>query len=155
MGRLRYGTSSWSEKAWAGTFYPAGMPAGAWLGSYAERFDTVEADNTYYRVPAPALVRGWRDRTPEGFVLAAKFPRSVVHAGDGPRPDAEVVLDRSRGTSATAWRFATGPGSAPRCWISCGATGWLSSWWTSTTCPIRPTSGTPPTCSPRTSPTRD
>jgi uncharacterized protein YecE (DUF72 family) len=41
-------------------------------------------------------VRGWERKTPEGFVLSAKFPRSVVHAGDGPRPDGAKVLVRAR-----------------------------------------------------------
>lgn len=94
VGRIRYGTSSWSEKAWSGVFYPAGLPAGEQLGHYAERFDTVEADVTYYRVPDERLVRGWDRKTPPGFVLSAKFPRSVVHAGKGPQPDAGLVLQR-------------------------------------------------------------
>ena len=93
-GRIRFGTSSWSEKAWGGVFYPAGLPAGEQLGFYAGRFDTVEADVTYYRVPDERLVRGWERKTPPGFVLSAKFPRSVVHAGQGAAPDGERVLSR-------------------------------------------------------------
>ena len=93
-GRLRLGTSSWSEKAWQGVFYPAGLRAGDQLGYYATRFDTVEADVTYYRVPDRRLARGWATRTPEGFALAAKFPRSVVHCGAGAAPDAAKVLVR-------------------------------------------------------------
>ena len=92
-GRIRYGTSSWSEKAWAGVFYPRGLPAGEQLAHYAERFDTVEADVTYYRVPDERLVRGWARKTPSGFTLSAKFPRSVVHAGQGAQPDGEKVLE--------------------------------------------------------------
>ncbi|MDA1266116.1 MAG: DUF72 domain-containing protein, partial [Planctomycetota bacterium] len=50
-------------------------------------------DNTYYAVPSPELVQGWVRKTPEGFTISAKFPRSIVHAGRGPRPDARRVLD--------------------------------------------------------------
>jgi uncharacterized protein YecE (DUF72 family) len=92
MGRIRYGTSSWSEPSWTGVFYPAGMAAAQQLTHYATQFDTVEADVTYYRVPDRRLVAGWNDKTPEGFLLSAKFPRSVVHGGESERPNAERVL---------------------------------------------------------------
>jgi uncharacterized protein YecE (DUF72 family) len=92
VGELRYGTSSWSEASWVGPFYPAGTAPADQLAFYATRFDTVEADVTYYRVPDARMVAGWRRKTPEGFLLSAKFPRAVVHAGDGPRPDADTLL---------------------------------------------------------------
>ncbi len=91
-GRIRLGTSSWSESSWVGSFYPAGTAPKDQLALYAQRFSTVEADVTYYRVPSRAMVRGWRERTPEGFALAAKFPRSIVHGGDGSKPERERVL---------------------------------------------------------------
>jgi len=90
--RWRFGTSSWSDKSWVGSFYPEGTRPADFLGCYARRFDTVEADVTYYRVPSPSMVAGWRRKTPEGFTLSAKFPRSIVHAGEGPRPDAGKLL---------------------------------------------------------------
>ena len=92
MGELLYGTSSWSEKSWVGSFYPDGTKPAEFLAHYATQFRTVEADNTYYRVPSERMVEGWAARTPAGFELAAKFPRSIVHGGDGPRPDPDVVL---------------------------------------------------------------
>jgi uncharacterized protein YecE (DUF72 family) len=91
-GRFLYGTSSWSEPSWVGSFYPPGTKPGDMLRAYASEFATVEADSTYYRVPSPAMVRGWREKTPPGFVLSAKFPRSIVHAGEGATPDAARVL---------------------------------------------------------------
>lgn len=91
-GRILYGTSSWSEKSWAGVFYPPGTKPADYLTYYATRFSTVEADTTYYRVPSAELVRGWARKTPAGFVLSAKFPRSIVHAGEGEKPDATRVL---------------------------------------------------------------
>jgi uncharacterized protein YecE (DUF72 family) len=90
---LRLGTSSWSEKSWNGVFYPAGLPARDQLAHYARSYRAVEADVTYYRVPSPAMVRGWRDRTPADFLLAAKFPASIVHGGEGKTPDPGRVLD--------------------------------------------------------------
>ncbi len=92
MGEFLFGTSSWSEKSWAGVFYPAGLPAGAQLTHYATQFTTVEADVTYHRVPDARLVSGWNAKTPDGFVLSAKFPRSIVHGGEAATPDPERVL---------------------------------------------------------------
>ena len=93
-GRIHFGTSSWSERSWVGSFYPPGTPARDFLGLYSRRFETVEADVTYYRIPDAPMVRNWRERTPEGFRMAAKFPRSIVHAGRGPRPDSQRLLVR-------------------------------------------------------------
>jgi len=88
----RFGTSSWSEKSWVGSFYLEGTKPGDFLREYARRYGAVEADTTYYRVPSEKLVRGWRGKTPGGFRMAAKFPRGIVHAGDGPRPNADRAL---------------------------------------------------------------
>ena len=92
MGELLYGTSSWSDKSWVGSFYPDDTQPAQFLGLYAQEFRAVEADVTYYRVPSRSMVEGWRTRTPDGFRVCAKFPRSIVHGGQGPRPDAGVVL---------------------------------------------------------------
>ncbi|HTF91093.1 MAG TPA: DUF72 domain-containing protein [Planctomycetota bacterium] len=92
MSSFLYGTSSWSEKSWAGGFYPAGLAAGGQLAHYATQFNTVEADVTYYRVPDAKLVSGWQAKTPESFVLSAKFPQSIVHGGKESTPDPERLL---------------------------------------------------------------
>lgn len=94
--RMRFGTSSWSEDSWVGSFYPPGTKPADYLSIYAQQFDTVEADVTYYRVPSRDMVRGWDRKTPAGFTLCAKFPRSVVHGGEGARPDGEKVLVREQ-----------------------------------------------------------
>jgi uncharacterized protein YecE (DUF72 family) len=91
--RFLFGTSSWSEKSWIGPFYPPGTKPTDMLAFYATQFATVEADTTYYRIPARAMVRGWRTKTPPGFLVSAKFPRSIVHGGEDAKPDAEKVLD--------------------------------------------------------------
>ncbi len=76
---LRVGTSSFSSADWVGSFYPEGTPQGEFLDRYAEKLDTVEIDATFYRIPSAKQVTGWRDRTPEGFLFAAKVPQSVTH----------------------------------------------------------------------------
>jgi uncharacterized protein YecE (DUF72 family) len=76
---LLLGTSSWSCEDWVGIFYPPGTPSADFLGHYAQHFDTVEVDSTYYRIPSESMVRNWRARTPPGFTFAAKFPQSITH----------------------------------------------------------------------------
>jgi uncharacterized protein YecE (DUF72 family) len=68
------------------------MAPADFLTHYATRFQAVEADTTYYGIPRAAMVEGWVRKTPPGFRLAAKFPRSIVHAGEGARPDPDVLL---------------------------------------------------------------
>lgn len=90
---LRLGTSSFSNKDWVGPFYPQGAKPSEFLKLYAARFDAVEIDSTYYGVPRAETVAGWARKTPEWFTIAAKFPREIVHGGDGPRPNPDSVLD--------------------------------------------------------------
>ncbi|MCA9315964.1 MAG: DUF72 domain-containing protein [Planctomycetes bacterium] len=89
---VRLGTSSFSSKDWVGAFYPVGTPPGAFLELYAQQLDAVEVDSTYYGLPRPSVVDGWARKTPEGFLLTAKFPRSIVHGGQGAKPDGRLVL---------------------------------------------------------------
>jgi uncharacterized protein YecE (DUF72 family) len=92
-GQVRFGTSSFSWEDWVGPFYPAGAQPADFLRHYARVFDTVEVDSTYYAIPSLRTVEGWVRKTPESFLLSAKFPRSIVHAGEGPRPDPSRILD--------------------------------------------------------------
>jgi uncharacterized protein YecE (DUF72 family) len=69
---VRIGTCSWADDALSKHWYPEGTPPRERLGYYAERFSTVEVDSTYYRVPDDRMVRGWAERTPEGFVMHVK-----------------------------------------------------------------------------------
>ena len=89
---IRLGTSSFSETDWIGPFYPKGTKPAEFLSVYAEKFDTVEIDATYYAVPSKSTVEGWARKTPEDFLIAAKFPKTIVHGGDGPKPDPDVIL---------------------------------------------------------------
>ncbi len=79
MRNLYLGTQGWSYPSWVGSFYPAGAAPGAWLPAYAAQFNTVELDTTFYAVPRPGTIAGWRERTPDTFRFAAKFPRSITH----------------------------------------------------------------------------
>jgi uncharacterized protein YecE (DUF72 family) len=76
---LRLGTSSWSSEDWVGSFYPPGTKSSDFLRVYAQYFDTVEVDSTYYRIPSESMVQNWRTRTPPGFLFAAKFPQIITH----------------------------------------------------------------------------
>jgi uncharacterized protein YecE (DUF72 family) len=69
---IRIGTCSWADESLSKHWYPKGVPARARLEYYAERFDTVEVDSTYYRLPGEEMVAGWAARTPPGFVMHVK-----------------------------------------------------------------------------------
>lgn len=72
MTAIRIGTCSWADESLSKYWYPPGLKAGERLGYYAERFDTVEVDSTYYRLPPEEMVGRWAERTPEGFVMHIK-----------------------------------------------------------------------------------
>jgi uncharacterized protein YecE (DUF72 family) len=76
---LRIGTSSFSAPSWEGVFYPPGTPPADYLSFYAREFDTVEVDATFYRPPTDRMVDAWREKTPEGFRIAAKVPQTITH----------------------------------------------------------------------------
>lgn len=78
-GILRLGTSSWSHKGWVGPFYEPGVQARDYIAAYARKLDTVEIDATFYGIPRESTIEGWRDRTPEGFLFAAKAPQAITH----------------------------------------------------------------------------
>src|SRR5213082_4029673 len=69
---IRIGTCSWADDALSKHWYPKGLPAGERLAHYAQHFDTVEVDSTYYRLPGEEMVERWAERTPDGFVMHVK-----------------------------------------------------------------------------------
>jgi uncharacterized protein YecE (DUF72 family) len=77
--RVRVGTSGYSYKEWKGPFYPKDLAAAKFLPYYAERLETVEINNTFYRMPTAALVEGWAEEVPESFTFAVKAPRRITH----------------------------------------------------------------------------
>lgn len=88
---IRLGTSGWSYDDWIGSFYPSGTPAARYLSVYAQHFNTVEIDSTFYRAPSQAMIDAWRTRTPDEFVFAVKVPRSITH--DAQLVDVAAELD--------------------------------------------------------------
>lgn len=73
------GTCGFSYQEWRGSFYPPDLPPSRWLGFYAQVFDALELDGTFYRPPSPATVEGWARALPDRFAVAAKAPREITH----------------------------------------------------------------------------
>jgi uncharacterized protein YecE (DUF72 family) len=73
------GTSGYNYPEWRGSFYPEKFPAAKMLAFYAERFNTVEVNYTFYRIPTPPLLEGWAKGTPPGFTFTLKAPRRITH----------------------------------------------------------------------------
>jgi uncharacterized protein YecE (DUF72 family) len=76
---LWIGCSGWNYPHWRERVYPKGVPQRSWLEHYAALFDTVEVNNTFYRLPTRSAVAGWVERTPEGFVFTVKASRYLTH----------------------------------------------------------------------------
>jgi uncharacterized protein YecE (DUF72 family) len=78
-GTLRVGCSGWQYKHWRGDFYPSEIPAARWFEHYAARFDTVEINNSFYRLPEAETFARWRERAPARFLFAVKASRFLTH----------------------------------------------------------------------------
>ena len=79
MARVHIGTSGWHYDHWRGPFYPEKLPAAKMLDFYAGRFDTVELNNSFYRLPSVDSFENWRQTTPAGFCFAVKASRFLTH----------------------------------------------------------------------------
>ena len=77
--KVRIGTSGYSYAEWKGNFYPEKMAAKGMLRYYAERFSTVEINNTFYRMPTEKLLSGWAEQVPESFTFVIKAPKRITH----------------------------------------------------------------------------
>jgi uncharacterized protein YecE (DUF72 family) len=73
------GTSGYAYKEWKGSFYPEDLPASKFLPYYAERLSTVEANNTFYRMPTAKALEAWNGQVPESFRFAVKAPQRITH----------------------------------------------------------------------------
>ena len=78
-GTARVGCSGWIYKDWRGIVYPEKLPQRAWFSHYATLFDTVEINNTFYRLPPAATVEAWEGQAPAGFVYALKLGQFGSH----------------------------------------------------------------------------
>ena len=87
--RLLAGASGYSFKEWCGSFYPDKMKADAMLAWYAQRLPSVEINNTFYRMPKPAVLENWAQTTPPDFRFAIKASRRITH-------DARIKADAAK-----------------------------------------------------------
>ncbi len=78
-GQVRIGCSGWSYPHWRGRFYPETMPAREHFNVYAQHFDTVELNNSFYRQPPRERFVAWAQQAPPGFLFAVKGSRYVSH----------------------------------------------------------------------------
>jgi len=77
--RIRVGTSGWVYQHWRGLFYPDDLRQSDWFAFYARFFDTVEINNSFYRLPSAAAFAAWREQAPPDFVYAVKASRFLTH----------------------------------------------------------------------------
>ena len=89
---IRIGCSGWVYRHWRGLFYPEKLAVKRWFAHYASEFDTVEINNSFYRLPKPATFDGWREQAPPGFRYAVKANRFLTQAKK--LKDCEEPLER-------------------------------------------------------------
>ncbi|MFL5819136.1 MAG: DUF72 domain-containing protein [Solirubrobacteraceae bacterium] len=96
-GRIMVGTSSWADPGFVAEWYPKGMPPRDRLAWYAERFDAVELNSSFYAIPAPGTAERWAQQTPDGFTFHVKLHRLLSRHSAEPeslppqlRDDAQV-----------------------------------------------------------------
>jgi len=88
---VRIGCSGWQYKHWRGDFYPAELPPSRWFAHYALHFDTVEINNSFYRLPAAATFERWRRQAPPHFTYAVKANRFLTHMKKLKDPEEALV----------------------------------------------------------------
>jgi uncharacterized protein YecE (DUF72 family) len=76
---IRIGTSGYHYRHWKGNFYPEDISTSAMLPYYLHYFDTLELNNTFYRLPTLQALKAWRDAVPENFIFAVKASRYLTH----------------------------------------------------------------------------
>lgn len=79
LGSVRIGCSGWNYRDWRGPVYPSNLPARRWFEHYATRFDTVEINNTFYRLPPVTTMEHWARQAPPGFLYAVKVGQFGSH----------------------------------------------------------------------------
>jgi uncharacterized protein YecE (DUF72 family) len=79
MSILHLGTIGWSYNFWKGNFYPKKTASKDYLAYYSQQFNTVEVDNTFYRIPTQPTVINWKQQTPQNFLFSLKFPQLITH----------------------------------------------------------------------------
>lgn len=99
--RAFIGTSGWSYDHWEEVFYPKGLASSEWLKFYAQHFDTVEINFSFYRLPEKQTFEKWRRESPEGFSFAVKASRYLTHQKKlkDPEEPLERIISHARGLS--------------------------------------------------------
>ena len=92
QGAVRVGCSGWHYAGWAGVFYDSSLPKSKWLEAYAREFDTVELNNSFYRLPSAGQFARWRESVPNGFLFSVKASRYLTHLKRLREPDAPLDL---------------------------------------------------------------
>ncbi len=77
--QIRVGCSGWQYKHWKADFYPGDLPQSRWFDHYALSFDTVEINNSFYRLPPAETFARWREQAPGRFLYAVKASRFLTH----------------------------------------------------------------------------
>lgn len=77
--KIHVGTSGYAYKEWKGKFYPEKISSREMLRFYSGRFNTVEINNTFYRMPKESVLASWAEQVPGDFVFALKAPRVITH----------------------------------------------------------------------------
>jgi uncharacterized protein YecE (DUF72 family) len=97
-GQVRVGTSGWIYKHWRGFVYPPDLPMKDWFAFYARLFDTVEVNNSFYRLPSERTFRASAAQAPPGFLFAVKASRYLTHLKKlkDPEQPLENILSRAR-----------------------------------------------------------
>jgi len=108
MTRVRAGTSGFSYAQWRGSFYPADLADDAMLAHYGSKLGTVEINNTFYRMPKPAVLTGWAQQVPDDFTFVIKASRRISHQAKLKPPEAHDSM-------AYLWKMveALGPKLGP------------------------------------------
>jgi uncharacterized protein YecE (DUF72 family) len=95
---IRVGCSGWQYKHWRGAFYPVELPQARWFDFYRTRFDTVEINNSFYRLPEAETFARWREQAPVRFLYAVKASRFLTHMKKlkEPQDPLERFFERAR-----------------------------------------------------------
>lgn len=103
MDRVRVGCSGWVYNHWRGDFYPAGISTTGWFEHYARTFDTVEINNSFYRLPSSQTFERWRRQAPPSFLYAVKASRYLTHLRKLKEPGEPLALffERARHLGST------------------------------------------------------
>ncbi len=88
---VRIGTSGWHYKHWKGNFYPSKIADREMLSSYLQHFDTVEINNSFYRLPTTEAVKAWVKQTPSDFLFSVKASRYITHNRKLREPEDSLV----------------------------------------------------------------